>query len=337
MHVIRPAALKDEEALLSFALAAELGLLNLPRDSELIHQKVLRSISSFSARIHQPGDELYLFVMENTKTGKVEGTAAIYAKMRMAFCYLLQLYHTHSSLSEVPRILKILHPVCYSETPSEVGGLYLIPELRKEGLGKLLSLSRFLFISRHLSRFSKLVITEMRGMIDDQNRSPFWESLGRHFLNRELSDALDVAIYDKQLISEFLPKHPIYVSFLSKEAQAAIGEPHKSSRGALKILQDEGFLFTGEVDIFDGGPKFQAVTTEISSIKNCKKGMIEQIRDEAIESVSYIITNNSTVNYRSCYGQLLILSKGKVEIPRIVCDALHLSLGDEIHYIPIKH
>lgn len=45
---------------------------------------------------------------------------------------------------------------------------------------------RFLFIAAFRQYFSRKVIAEMRGYTDEQGRSPFWESVGRHFFSIEL-------------------------------------------------------------------------------------------------------------------------------------------------------
>ena len=55
--------------------------------------------------------------------------------------------------------------------------------------GRLLSKARFLFMAEFRDLFGDKVIAEMRGMSDEQGRSPFWESLGRHFFKMEFSQA----------------------------------------------------------------------------------------------------------------------------------------------------
>lgn len=64
---------------------------------------------------------------------------------------------------------------------SELCTLFLDPQWRKEGNGYLLSKSRFLFMAAFRERFNEKVVAEMRGVIDEQGYSPFWESLANAF------------------------------------------------------------------------------------------------------------------------------------------------------------
>ena len=50
----------------------------------------------------------------------------------------------------------------------EVGGLFLHPRERAEGLGLLLARSRYLYIRNHRARFGDRVIAELRGIIDER-------------------------------------------------------------------------------------------------------------------------------------------------------------------------
>ena len=72
---------------------------------------------------------------------------------------------------------------------SELCSLFLHADHRTGLNGRLLSKARFLFIAEFRSLFGDKVIAEMRGMSDADGRSPFWESLGRHFFTMEFSRA----------------------------------------------------------------------------------------------------------------------------------------------------
>lgn len=48
--------------------------------------------------------------------------------------------------------------------PTEIGSLFLRPDYRGKGRGRLLSLARFLFMAMNPRRFSDRVIAEMRGV-----------------------------------------------------------------------------------------------------------------------------------------------------------------------------
>ena len=99
----------------------------------------------------------------------------------------------------------------------------------------------------------------MRGVSDENGRSPFWEWLEAHFFSMDFPTAdYLTGIGNKVFIAELMPKYPIYVNLLSQEAQNVIGKVHKKTEPALRLLQEEGFSCRGYVDIFDGGPTVEA-------------------------------------------------------------------------------
>ncbi len=56
-----------------------------------------------------------------------------------------------------------------------------------------------------------------------------------------------------------MPKLPIYINLLSKEAQAVIGQVHDNTKPALKLLEREGFCCRDYVDIFDGARQLNVI------------------------------------------------------------------------------
>ncbi|MGV8546764.1 arginine N-succinyltransferase, partial [Pseudomonas aeruginosa] len=72
---------------------------------------------------------------------------------------------------------------------SELCALFLHADNHSGLNGKLLSRARFLFIAEFRHLFGDKLIAEMRGMSDEEGRSPFWESLGGHFFKMEFSQA----------------------------------------------------------------------------------------------------------------------------------------------------
>ncbi len=87
-------------------------------------------------------------------------------------------------------------------------------------------------------RFADVVFAEMRGVSDDEGNSPFWQWLKDNFFNIDftLADYL-TGIGAKGFIADLMPKLPIYVSLLSEEARAVIGQVHPNTRPALRLLE----------------------------------------------------------------------------------------------------
>jgi arginine N-succinyltransferase len=118
--------------------------------------------------------------------------------------------------------------------------------------------------------FGPEIIAEMRGY-SEEGRSPFWDSLGRHFFQMEFSDAdYLTGLGDRVFIAELMPKFPIYVPMLTEEAQAAIGKVHPQTEPALAMLKSEGFYFNNYIDIFDGGPSVSAKVKDIRAVRESK-------------------------------------------------------------------
>ncbi|WP_410961188.1 arginine N-succinyltransferase, partial [Salmonella sp. SAL4457] len=94
---------------------------------------------------------------------------------------------------------------------SELCSLFLHADHRSGLNGKLLSRARFLFIAEFRHLFGDKLIAEMRGMSDEEGRSPIWESLGRHFFKMEFSQAdYLTGVGNKAFIAELMPKFPLY-------------------------------------------------------------------------------------------------------------------------------
>src|ERR1700722_4357742 len=81
MLVIRPVSLDDLDRLYELAAGTGYGLTSLPRDRELLQSKIVESQESFARPAHKPHGDSYLFVLEDTKTGRAVGTTGIVSKV----------------------------------------------------------------------------------------------------------------------------------------------------------------------------------------------------------------------------------------------------------------
>ncbi|MDG4870301.1 arginine N-succinyltransferase, partial [Guyparkeria sp. 1SP6A2] len=73
-------------------------------------------------------------------------------------------------------------------------------------------------------------------------------------------------IGQKAFIAELMPKHPLYVDFLSEPAQQVIAKVHPNTEPARKILEDEGMRYEGYIDIFDAGPTLEAYIDDLRMV-----------------------------------------------------------------------
>ena len=79
MMIVRPAAESDHAAILALAKEAGIGMTSLPPDENVLRQKIERSVKSFARKPDAEKGERFLFVLEDTATGKLGGTAGIVA------------------------------------------------------------------------------------------------------------------------------------------------------------------------------------------------------------------------------------------------------------------
>ena len=77
MLILRPIAEDDLEAL--FSLAGELDSMNLPQEEDFLRERIALSERSF-AGLPDWRDAVYVFVLEDTETGRCIGTSSILAK-----------------------------------------------------------------------------------------------------------------------------------------------------------------------------------------------------------------------------------------------------------------
>ena len=167
MIIIRPIQTSDYDDLHRIAIESGHGFTSLPVNEELLTKRITHSESSFAADVTQPGNEGYLFVMEDTETGQVVGTSGIEAAVGLEDAF----YHYHlGKVVHNSRELGIYNTVetlslCNDYTgASEICTLFLSESHRKNNNGRFLSRFRFLFMAEHSERFSDTVIAEMRGV-----------------------------------------------------------------------------------------------------------------------------------------------------------------------------
>lgn len=336
MYIIRPITSEDTEAFIQIAFSAGMGMTSIPKNRQLLQKRVAESEKAFAKDVAKPGDESYLFVLENTEKNKIGGTCGINAKTGLnapLYFYRLESKQQYVQLCAQTQTIPYMRIVSYTEAPSEVCSLFLTPEFRHGGLGRLLSLSRFLFMAAHPHRFDKMTYAEMRGYIVN-NISPFWEGIGRHFANMQFAELMHLRDEETIEVASALPSTPIYIHLLPKEVQESIGKIHPHTEGALAMLIHEGFILSDEIDIFDGGPKIEVETREIRSIKSSVVATVAEILP-TIDSCQYLVSNNR-LDFRACIAPIQIEMNNNVAINSETAEAIKINVGDKIRYVTLQ-
>jgi arginine N-succinyltransferase len=334
MLVIRPVTSSDLEQFFGLAELTGVGLTNLPKDRELLSKRIRQSEAAFAHIPDHPHGESYLFVMEDPEAGKIVGASGIMSKVggyQPFYEYKIETQLFESKIINVRKEVPILMLVTEHDGPAEVGSLFLHPDYRKDRNGRFLQSVRFLFMAERPQAFEPTVVSEIRGVLDEQGHSPFWDALGRNFFGIDFAEADRLSVVNKKFIADLMPRHPIYVPLLPKSAQAVIGQPHPESARAIKNLETEGFKFANMVDIFDAGPVYSCMRDEIRTVAKSRRAGVVEISDSIEGAGSYMVCTTNGV-FRAVKG-LAKETAGGMILSSAVAQALNVSRGDVLRYI----
>ena len=314
MFVVRPARLQDLDGLQALAKKTGTGLTTLPDHRPALEKKIQDSITAFAAPEDLKVKLSYLLVLEDLTTGKVVGTSGLIVGVGLdkpfySYRLLHQTQVSHDPEMRVDTELMQLSNDFIGAT--EVATLFLDPDYRKGKLGKLLSKARYLFMAAHPARFSDQVISEIRGWVDDTHNSPFWEAVGRHFFGMSFKEADEInGRGNSQFIADLMPKFPIYTALLPDSARAVIGKPHDGARPAIRLLEQEGFRYSGSVDIFDGGPAMEVHKRGIWSVRKSTASTLDGTVEGEGHDPMHVVVNPKIDNFRVVLTKVVEGSSG---------------------------
>lgn len=339
MYIIRPMEMSDFDALVRFAFRGEEGMSSLPKNEDQLREKLESSQRAFGATVERPVHELYYFALEDTATGEVGGMCAISTKKGIeAPLYVFQVENVHKQpLKGVPQISDVhtLKAVSFTDTPTELCTLFLEKKHRHAGIGRLLSLSRFLFITAFPQRFDTEVFAEMRGYLDDQGVSPFYEGVLHHFINLDRASLIREMEKGFGFIPHILPDHHIYTELLPEQVKICIGKVHPNTEPALKMLKGEGFEEIDKIDLIDGGIWISAPLTNIRAVRESHTMTVGDIVD-ALPSGEEQLISNERIAFRACLGKIGLHSGRTVTLEERTANALNALRGDTIRYVPLR-
>ena len=336
MMLIRPVRRDDLAAITRLAAKTGVGVTSLPLNEERLLARIERMLASWdeTAPLAEQG---YLFVLEESEQQQVVGISGLEAAVGLAepwYNYRVgTLVHASKELSvysQMPTLFLSNDHTGYSELCT----LFLDPEFRHSKNGQLLSKARFLFMAAFRERFADKVIAEMRGYSDSEGCSPFWEGLGRQFFAIDFSEAdYLTGIGQKSFIAELMPKHPLYVDFLTPETRAVIGQVHPQTAPARAILESEGLRYEGYVDIFDGGPTLESYVSEIRAVRDSRVLPV-RLGTPSTERPLYLLSNDRFTQFRALLAHIS-LSDDAVVLSAETAAALHVTAADTVRFVPL--
>ncbi len=344
MMIIRPVQPSDLDGVYALAESAGVGVTTLPANREFLAARIEAARQAFH-REGDPRSAYYMFVLEDTGQERVAGVCAIDAGVGLKdVWYNYRLSNTVNASSELG--IHRQTPTLYLSNDmtgcSEVCTLFLHEDYRKGANGRLLSLSRFLFMADFRECFAEKVFAEMRGVSDEQGNAPFWEGLGRKFFTLDFSYAdYLTGLGNKSFIAELMPKYPIFVPFLPQSAQEVIGKVHENTGPALHMLTTEGFNFNGMIDIFDAGPLVEAFVHNVRSVRESFKRYALVSGDDAPAAhwqgdELYMVSNRRFEDFRVALVPGKSIKIDTVTLSHSMAGHLQVGSGDTVRLVRLK-
>jgi arginine N-succinyltransferase len=290
--VIRPATLGDLGDFLNLASLAGPGFTSLPVSEELLAERLDQSEQAFAGAA-----QTLMLALEDMGSARVIGCAAVKPGGMPRQDFLnFRVCNDDGTLTSTE---------AYADL-TEVGSLLLHPDYRCAGIGPWLARSRYLLIATDLPRFGAKIFSELRGLVDAEGRSPFYDAVGARFFDHDFTEADDLCARGLQAeLNAKVPASPLRLADLTESALDAIGRPNKDGARALDYLQEEGFRFEGVVDLLDGGPAVVIDSVEIRTISNSfttsiTSGHVESDRCQ----LAYLATGDGP-DFRCIRGQVV--------------------------------
>jgi arginine N-succinyltransferase len=337
MLFVRPATLADLDALERMARAAHPVLHSLPRDRNALETRVALSEDSFRAEVDFPGEEFYLFVLEDSETGELLGTSSIVASAGYSEPFYA---FRNDALIHASRELKVnrkIHALTMSHEltgKSRLTGFYIDPSLRSDAAAHLLSRARMLYVAANRKRFSEDVFSLMLGVTDESGVSPFWEAVGRKFFGRDFEQVeLESGGRSRTFIAEVMPSYPLYVPLLPAQAQRVLGEPDEAALLAYDIHLEEGFEPDRFVDIFDAGP---VLTIAVERSASVVTNEVRTVREGALTGgVRYLVAAGGAHAFRCALASLPAARGEGAPLDAALARALGASDQDTVRCVPL--
>lgn len=333
--LVRPAQRDDVGQL--YELARQFTLLNLPADKKLISAKIERSEASFAGELSKAEAE-YMFVAVDTEGDLIAGSSLIVAKNGTPtspnFSFKVIKRERFSKDLGIGFIHQILRLHANYDGPTEVGGLVVDRGYRRrpEKVGRLISLSRFLYIGMNTDRFEKELHAEMAPPLTDEGRSEFWEALGRRFTGMPYQEADVISQQNNKFIKSLFPEEDIYLCLLDSKARLVLGRVAEETQAALHLLNRIGFKYKEEVDPFDGGPHLGCLVSEVSLLKEAQWLRVSE-KPKADFAEQGLLAAHGDEGFVACASSLS-RSEDEVHLPEKTRSLLGLSAGDKVYVTP---
>jgi arginine N-succinyltransferase len=341
MLLVRPSRLSDLDRIEQMARTARPVLHSLPHDRDALEVRLALSEDSFRTDVDFPGEEIYIFVLEDTDTGDLVGTSTVVASAGYAEPFYVFRNDALIHASRELHVNRKIHALTMSHEltgKSRLAGFHIHPALLHEPAAHLLSRARLMYVASHRQRFTPDIFSLLLGVTDEAGVSPFWEAVGRRFFQRDFAEIEKVSGgRSRTFIAEVMPSYPLYVPLLPEDAQRVLGEPDDSALSAYEIHLEEGFEPDRYVDIFDAGPVLTV------SVESCASVKLQQRREvaEPLPSTAtlsrglHMVSSEASGEFRCVLAELPIDPSAGASLNARVRDALGVARGRIVQCVPL--
>ncbi len=340
MLILRPVAPEDLDHIV--ALAKQLDSMNLPADRDFLDERVQCSLRSFAGDLEDPKRGIYVFMLEDTETGRCVGTSTLIAKQgtpEAPYYWLAVSSEERRSLELDKRFVHTKLQLMSSEDgPTEIGGLILDPDYRRHPgkCGKALSIVRFAYISAHPERFERHVIAEMLSPFEAPGKNRLWDAFGARFTGLSYREADHLSARSKQFIADLFPRDPVYTTLFPEAVQDSIGQANETAVAAVRILEKVGFHPLNQVDPFDGGPYYGAARDAIVSVRERRRLVLPGLTAESVappEGPLVLLSAEGSLGFRAT---VVPFDPGGAPVVSKRCrEMLGVSNGDKVSVTPL--
>ncbi len=341
--LIRAAKLSDIDQMMNLSTMMGEGMTSMPHDLSSWENKLTATEASYAGKAEQRGNEIFQLVLVDQDNDQIMGTCAIFAAVGMShpfYSYKVSRNIMRSVELGITADTQVLHLVNDFTGKTELASLFLQQEYRGNkdypDAGRFLSCCRYLMLFDFREHFDDHVFAEIRGWIDEDGISPFWNAIGEHFFNIPFTEAdFMSAVNGTQFIADLMPKDPIHINLLSKEAQEVVAKPNRFSVPALKMLEAEGFHHNNYIDIFDGGPTITCRLDQIESVRLAKRCQLTSKPSSSDKQQTCLVSNCKLEDYRIIMVEAA-LDDDELYLTSAQLHELRIGSNDEVSRIPLR-
>ncbi len=245
--LIRPVRAEDAEGLLALVKTSAGGLSSLQPRLDFLKKYIASAEKSFAGDIPTEAPHKYLMGLFEVASGRLIGCAAVKTRIGIDSPFI-----NFDLRGDAPD--QYLQASSRFKGATEVGSLFLHEDFRADGLGRYLAKARYHLMAAEPWRFGDAVIAELRGICGVEG-SPLYDYLFKDKLEQTFLEA-DTEYFDRNpdALGQIVPIGRIPTGKMPVNVRASIAQPHPSGRAAMRLLQGEGFIFSGTIDLFDAGP-----------------------------------------------------------------------------------